>query len=255
CFMRLDFTAVPVIIGPQIEVHFTSASAGYIQTPGMDGQTPYPYNMDSWVDVNVPEHHVVMITFSHLDVHDNCGDDAVFLYTGGRNPENMAWELCSGEYRPLNFLLDTRRFSVHFTSDETESFSGFKLLFSFHNHTAVPQRLSEGTWNCSVPYFSNFQQHFRCDLDQDCAGAEDETDCPYTSEACGPGFISLGDGCYKLMMQEIVVSWTDASTKCQLAGGYLVSLNTREEWHNVTRLLGRLNVFVGLTAVDPLLPH
>nr|KAG5697422.1 hypothetical protein BaRGS_008848 [Batillaria attramentaria] len=73
------------------------------------------------------------------------------------------------------------KFSVHFTSDETESFSGFKLLFSFHNHTAVPQRLSEGTWNCSVPYFSNFQQHFRCDLDQDCAGAEDETDCPYTS--------------------------------------------------------------------------
>nr|KAG5698009.1 hypothetical protein BaRGS_005827 [Batillaria attramentaria] len=39
--------------------------------------------------------------------------------------------------------------------------SGFRLLFSFHNHTALPEMLPDGKWNCSVPYFADFQQHFR----------------------------------------------------------------------------------------------
>nr|KAG5693900.1 hypothetical protein BaRGS_014341 [Batillaria attramentaria] len=66
--------------------------------------------------------------------------------------------------------------------------SGFKFIFSFHNQSALPQRLPDGKWNCSVPHWADFQQHFlcdgycmpvyvRCNDVYDCPGKEDEAAC------------------------------------------------------------------------------
>nr|KAG5689452.1 hypothetical protein BaRGS_026013 [Batillaria attramentaria] len=37
---------------------------------------------------------------------------------------------------------------------------GQRYIFSFHNQSALPQRLPDGKWNCSVPHWADFQQHF-----------------------------------------------------------------------------------------------
>nr|KAG5697926.1 hypothetical protein BaRGS_026864 [Batillaria attramentaria] len=50
--------------------------------------------------------------------------------------------------------------------------------------SAIPVRLAGGKWNCSVPYWADFRQHFLCNLNQECAGMEDEADCPYTTDLC-----------------------------------------------------------------------
>ena len=44
--------------------------SGYVQTPGWDGHTRYPNNMDSCVHVQAPPHHVIMITFTHMDLNE-----------------------------------------------------------------------------------------------------------------------------------------------------------------------------------------
>ena len=46
--------------------------------------------------------------------------------------------------------------------------------------TSQPQRLSDGVWNCSVPFWSAIRFHFLCNRHRECVGGEDEQGCPYT---------------------------------------------------------------------------
>nr|KAG5687882.1 hypothetical protein BaRGS_008552 [Batillaria attramentaria] len=87
--------------------------------------------------------------------------------------------------------------------NKAEKHAGFKLTFSFHNQSALPQRLPDGKWNCSVPHWADFQQHFLCTLQYDdflhWTGINDGTTCsdqiervPYSlvsdyREDCGDG--------------------------------------------------------------------
>nr|KAG5712232.1 hypothetical protein BaRGS_014582 [Batillaria attramentaria] len=64
-------------------------------------------------------------------------------------------------------------------SDIESEAAGFHLSFSFHNMSALPQQLSGGKWNCSVPHWTNFRQHFLCTLESECAGGEDVVICPW----------------------------------------------------------------------------
>nr|KAG5690330.1 hypothetical protein BaRGS_027627 [Batillaria attramentaria] len=56
---------------------------------------------------------------------------------------------------------------------------GFRVFFSFHNMSALPQQLPGGMWNCSVPHWADFQQHFLCTLEPECIGGEDKLICPW----------------------------------------------------------------------------
>nr|KAG5697924.1 hypothetical protein BaRGS_026862 [Batillaria attramentaria] len=113
-------------------------------------------------------------------------------------------------------------------------------------NSALPLRLPDGKWNCSVPYWADFQQHFLCNLNQECVGMEDEADCPYTTDICGLGRIAVGKGCYIFMRLEEFITWEEASRQCLVHGGVLASLNTPEEWRNVIELLEKqkLDVFL-----------
>nr|KAG5690335.1 hypothetical protein BaRGS_027632 [Batillaria attramentaria] len=42
-------------------------------------------------------------------------------------------------------------------------------------------QLPGGMWNCSVPYWADFQQHFLCTLVPECAGGEDKIICPWVA--------------------------------------------------------------------------
>ena len=80
--------------------------------------------------------------------------------------------------------------------------TGFKLRFSFHNKSTRPQQAPSGRWNCSVPHWHQFRQHFACDLIPQCSDGRDEAPCPYTSPYCGVGFIALGESCYQVTIND-----------------------------------------------------
>nr|KAG5712611.1 hypothetical protein BaRGS_029666 [Batillaria attramentaria] len=50
--------------------------------------------------------------------------------------------------------------------------AGFRLLFSFHDRSAVLEETPGSKWNCSVPYWADFKQHFPCNLQVDCLAGE-----------------------------------------------------------------------------------
>ena len=63
------------------------------------------------------------------------------------------------------------------------------LLFS-QQRSRQPSRASSGLWNCSVAEWSEFERHFRCNLETECDGGEDEAQCFYTGH-CGKGRLTL----------------------------------------------------------------
>nr|KAG5696488.1 hypothetical protein BaRGS_016527 [Batillaria attramentaria] len=140
--------------------------------------------MDSWVRVGVPRNHQVMISVVSLvlQAYDPlCRHDSVSLFLGDHPAhETLVWKVCG--IRPKAALYQTDSFLVYFVSDVAFAYAGFRLAFSFHNDSFLPEQLPDGTWNCSVPYFGEFRQHFPCDVKPQCAAGEDEVDCPYTSE-------------------------------------------------------------------------
>ena len=137
--------------------------------------------------------------------------------------------------------------------------TGFKILFSFHNYSALPEKLPSGKWNCSVPHWSDFRQHFPCNAYPDCSLAEDEVDCPYTTDKCGLGFITAGDTCHFLLLApNISVSWYTGRAECLRRGARLSALNTEAEWEGIRDALKPRNgddVFVGMTSTPRSLPH
>nr|KAG5697923.1 hypothetical protein BaRGS_026861 [Batillaria attramentaria] len=131
-----------------------------------------------------------MISFPHVDIMADhwCRDDRLLLYEGGNSHRNVIKTIC--EKRSLApEVLNTTVLYVRFVSFiwSFNSGTGFRLLFSFHDRQSQPEKLPGGTWNCSVPYWDDFKQHFPCDLQPQCANGEDELDCSYTTDTCGPG--------------------------------------------------------------------
>ena len=138
-----------------------------------------------------------------------------------------------------------------------------------------PQRLPDGSWNCSVYYWPKFQQHFLCNLLPECHNGEDEKDCVFTG--CNgdtvrhtPGedrqvvdeeqrFTASGN-CYIYVRPQHKVTWIEAYTGCVMRGGArLASFNTPEEWDDVTGVLrmGKMShkVIVGLKSSSSRLPQ
>ncbi|PVD35472.1 hypothetical protein C0Q70_02435 [Pomacea canaliculata] len=109
---------------------------------------------------------------------------------------NLIYTICDSH--PPVSLYNVSKLYIHFKS-LTYPGTGFRLSFSFHALSALPQQLRDGRWNCSVPHWPDFRLHFPCNLVSDCVGGEDEVDCPYTSH-CIPdqfrcdGFWNCRDG-------------------------------------------------------------
>ena len=77
-----------------------------------------------------------------------------------------------------------------------------------------------------------------------------QVDCEYSSETCGKGVVTAGNGCYLLLnAKDRKTTYHVINEMCQARGGYLASLNTQQEWKQVFDMLGRkkvLRVLVGL---------
>nr|KAG5710619.1 hypothetical protein BaRGS_013265 [Batillaria attramentaria] len=73
------------------------------------------------------------------------------------------------------------------------------------------------------------------------------------------GQIAVGGRCYLLIQPDHIMSWGHAFETCLVRGAHLVSLNTPQEWHDVTSVLeaGRMSrdLYVGLKTAGPTLPR
>ncbi|KAL8617016.1 hypothetical protein ACOMHN_014187 [Nucella lapillus] len=139
---------------------------------------------------------------------------------------------------------------LQFVSDNVVQNSGFKMMYTIFNKTEEPKMIAEDLFDCSVPHFQDFAHHLNCNLAVNCIGKEDEMNCDYTSEECGPGHIDAGDKCYTYSRLQRGLSWYEAYSYCLASNQTLVSPSNRQEWENFVdmTLYGRKvsTVYTGL---------
>ena len=247
--------------------------AGSISTPGWDGVTSYFFTMYTRASVRVPEGHVVMVSVLHMEITGTYGICSDFYAAWSIHPEGTAMEkyLC-GNTIPGPKLYETNLLTFFFSAEENRrSFRGFKIQFSFYPRSARPLQLPDGTWNCSVANWPDFRHHFPCNLHADCARGEDEEQCPYTSDFCGPGRLTIGGRCYSytwnimtkgymalLPNENKQITWSGAMEDCRRNGAQLASLGSYQEMSEVRELLYKTDtpaVIIGMIPVDAAAPY
>ncbi|PVD35477.1 hypothetical protein C0Q70_02440 [Pomacea canaliculata] len=112
----------------------------------------------------------------------------VSLYTERFLNKYVIYDICDSDKPPIS-LYNVSKLYIQFKSGTLYPETGFRLYFSFHALSALPQQLMDGRWNCSVPHWPDFRLHFPCNLVSDCVGGEDEVDCPYTSHCIPVGLL------------------------------------------------------------------
>lgn len=218
--------------------------------------------MSSNLTVSGPPGHRLMLSFSQMDIGPS-SDHRLTLHLwdhlGDVTRDKMTLQF-SGDVIPDPKVFRANVLEVRFHAGAAGESRGFRLWFSFHNSSALPRNVFANQWNCSVPFWPDFEQHFPCNLVTDCVGGEDEMRCPYTGH-CGLGALTLSGRCYHyviLPMTSTRFRWEDAVETCALRhGGYLASLNTPEEWRDVIAVLHLRryeSVYVGLHSAERRLP-
>ena len=136
-----------------------SICAGFVQSPHFDPTNfnTYPEAVDSLVEIQVPDHSTMMLSFAHWEMfhrrhteEQNCAHSAfrfslikLILYKESAygsedtlSSDNRLWFLCFlGTNPQLPAVFGIRRLSIYFfyRYDWNEySDAGFRLLFSFH---------------------------------------------------------------------------------------------------------------------------
>ena len=210
-----------------------------------------------------------MLSFLALDIYNvmvvnevmqgaNCHRmmSRIDITTRGPSSGNLTIGVC-GHDPPAEKVYHASVIFVRFFSDWDKSRgTGFRLVYSVHQQGQTPERLANGLWNCSVPFWASVKIHFQCDLAKECAEGEDERDCPYSNPLCARGEFFLGHSCYTYGKVE-PMSWKSASLQCQNRGAQLVSLNDVDEWRSVTGMLRQfdvVDVYTGLRDASPALP-
>ena len=123
----------------------------------------------------------------------------------------------------------------------------------------IPERLAS-TWNCSVPHWPRFQRHFRCNMRQECADENDESECPYSF--CDHRGIRVDRHCYFYVENDVRISWFEARHECHLKGAKLASLSSLGKWNSVMTWLHwhpprsekSRYLAIGMTSTPPGLP-
>ncbi|XP_070206294.1 G-protein coupled receptor GRL101-like [Littorina saxatilis] len=176
-----------------LEMGNITANMGFIQTPGYSSGKHYPPGMDSWKKISVPLYHVTLVSSlrTHYNDCNRTHHDFLELYKEGNSTDNLVWQACGSDI-PLHEVYNAGVLYVRFVSDASAESSGFKLLFSFHKVSRQPSRVNGGLWNCTVAEWPAFADHFRCNVERECEGGEDEADCFYTGH-CGQGYLTLDD--------------------------------------------------------------
>ena len=229
--------------------------------------------MDSVVLVDVPLNHQVMLTFLHINLtgkRARCDTSRVTLrlYKGSIREGSKFWQC--GQLENFGYALKRKLLPpatnvyVQFRSGNSQK-TGFRLHFSIHNESATLNNVTSVLWNCSVPYFNDFRLHFPCDMVPQCVDREDEVHCPYTTDTCGPGFVTLGGRCLfydNVLDDSAATSWRKLDFVCGQRGGRLASLRSRQDHQRLIQYLepriavwGFFRIAIGLHTASLSLPH
>ena len=229
---QILFIATTQKLWTQLRTVATSAMSGYLTVPGYL-LCPTPLGMNVSHTISLPEGHSMITSFSRFRMRFS-----VDIFT------------LSDHYRHgiiTNSPYSSRLYESHIlifnTSIEVKFIAvyhsiGFKLLFSFHTHDSLPQRLSGLIFNCSVPYYDRFKQHMECNLKRECHAGEDEGEhCPFSSKACRGNVAVANNKCYVLYESWNQFSWLDNRAFCHEKGGRMVMVRSKEEEHAILELL------------------
>ncbi|KAK7489227.1 hypothetical protein BaRGS_00019479, partial [Batillaria attramentaria] len=239
----------------------TSATRGTVTQFGFDGTTYHSDNMDADIVVDPPLRHVLMFSFPHFDLDWNtrCARHDFLEAKTYDKGEQTLFRITADDYVPPQVY----QFQIQliFVTDDARTRTGFKMLYTIHPVSEKPTEVGRGVFNCSVPHFHTFKEHLTCNVATECAGGEDETDCPYTSTECGPGYIDGISKCYKYVDVKKELSWYDAYNECKNRGMELVSPRTPAEWQNFRDILNSTAIqsyttYIGLrTSLTSMAPY
>lgn len=232
---------------------------GFIQTPGWDGVTNYPNDVNSCVTLVVPDGYTTMISLVsfELETTSDCFYDSLNLYMS-RDCTGNEEKICTiTDLYPTTYD-NVKAISFLFESDSSITKSGFRLLYSFHPYTARPEKLPGGKWNCSVPFYSDFQQHFQCSSDVFCLDGQDKEGCN-TGTLCVQDIVDLGDKCYRRIHPAVPYTWEEAAHTCESFRAHLIHLKNAKEWRDLAKIANSslldTNTFVGLRLSPPTAPE
>ena len=125
--------------------------------------------------------------------------------------------------------------------------TGFKMIYSFLGHRNVPQRFSNGKWNCSDDYWDDLQYHLECNFKVQCQDSRDEAKCSYSSPPCPPATIRADDLCLFISKpvtgMKTRMSWFDSSGMCKMENGRVAALNTRKRYFAFVNVMQRTDSF------------
>ncbi|KAL8570215.1 hypothetical protein ACOMHN_029915 [Nucella lapillus] len=211
--------------------HHPHPPTGIIQTPGWDGVTPFGLHFHSTVRVDVPADHLTLLTYLHVNYREYissfCGGFLEIYLEGNRKTPMV----CPQHFHQLQVLNSI--FYVEFATRKTivkNGDTGFQILFTFHAKACHPHQFADGLWNCSVPFWADFKEHLPCNLQQNCAGGEDEEECPYTTPDCGEGKVEVGGKCYLYIIPSYPIVPEEAMRMCHRKGFYLSPVRTKEDF-------------------------
>ena len=245
--------------------------AGYIQTPGWAERIVHPKYMNSVVFVGVPPNYQLMLTFLAVKLagpRDRLQCDtfrvSLSLYQGNFSEGNMFWNYLQLRTKSpalkRKVLPPATNLYLQFRCERRQK-RGFRLYFSVHKESNALTRTAGNLWNCSVPHFNDFKLHFPCDLVGQCLGREDEVHCPYTTDTCGLGLITLGDRCLTHHTAS-EGSWRKMAFLCRQKGGQLASLRSRRDQDSLANYIYPQTVVydfdrvaIGIYTASSSLPH
>ena len=229
---------LPVQLGGVVEdlpvVELTD-TLGYVTSPGfnkLDGV--YPNGYEGLFLLHLSDDQSVFTSFTHFVLEK--GDKICYDYLDfGLTAISQTWRKC-GKQEILPRVYRSS-ISLFFHSDDSNQFTGFKMMYAILPRSQEPQQLSDNLYNCSVPHFHSFKPLLSCNMVTECQGNEDEEDCDHHSSECGDGAVDAGTKCYRFVRRGVTTTWDDAYNECSEVSQNLVTLATEDElrrWREIT---------------------
>ena len=156
--------------------------------------------------INMSDRHCITMTTSTGTWRKECNQKQAGPYILHANNVTIVWTGAKrGRHKPIS---------------ET-------IYFSFHPKSKVPQKLSNGMFNCSVDDYPRFQQHLECNLKAECEDGRDEAGhCPFSSPVCR-GWVASRNKCYMYVRADEFYRYAEnAQHPHQKAVNFCSSLNS-----------------------------
>ena len=119
--------------------------------------------------------------------------------------------------------------------------------YSKWQFSRLPERTSSVQWNCSVPYWPDFQLHLHCNLLSECERGQDEDNCGYVT--CRQGGFVFNGICYMVIQPEHALLHYTAQHMCKAVHGQLAIFPLETDREALGQFMyerHKLSVYVGV---------